>query len=387
MRKPAIKRNLIWSVMLILLLACGCAPYRLEVGPQFGRDDDQERFKSRVEAVLAERLKNTSGAESGPTRVGTGVPDREQKGDAAPTQPTASPSAAARASQVSWPSPAGASEASADADFRGARQQPAPRSGADSRSTTSAPARLPPVPNELPLGRPGDQISGSVPESPLTELDRELQLLRDEREACRQELLTKLPTPDAPRAADADVPSNAAESSRQQLHELMSRLAAEGLKRKTKPTGARPLPQTGTGPRPTASPLVPFTRSPANSVGILRTPPNPTAAGAEDPLAAGKSLFAAGDYEGALKALRGIDLNRLNPANRGLARYLTASCLRKQGRWKEAEAEFSALAKAPGDATLADNARWQLEAMRWQVKLEDQLAKMRQASAAPPKSP
>ncbi len=407
MPKPAIESTRSWSVALALLLACGCAPYRLEVGPQFARDDDQDRFKNRVEAVLTERLKNASESEALPTRVGTGVTDGDRKKAAVTlTQHTANPSDADRRepSRVSLASTANIAEGPDDAGFEGARKPAAPRSAlADSKPATSPPARLLPSPGDLASGRLLDQDSAAVHDSPVTELDRELQLLRAEREACRQpreESLTKMTQPETPGATDGNSSGNAAESQRRQLHELLSRFAAEGLKRKTDLTVAGPSPATpptsgqrlppgpGTSANSAASPLVSLAiRKPSSPAGAIRTPPGPTATGAEDPLATGKSLYAAGDYDAALKAFRGIDLNRLNEANRGLVRYLTATCLRKQGCWKEAEAEFTAVANSPGDATLADNARWELHTMRWKEKLDDQIAKLRQTPPAPPKSP
>ncbi|MCY2991515.1 MAG: hypothetical protein NTY19_27115, partial [Planctomycetota bacterium] len=310
MPKPAIESTPSWSVALVLLLACGCAPYRLEVGPQFARDDDQDRFKNRVEAVLTERLKNASEAEALPTRVGTGVTDGDRKKAVVTlTQHTANPSDADRreASRVSLPSTANVAEGPDDAGFEGARKPAAPRSAlADSKTATSAPARLLPSPGDLASGRPGDQDSAAVHDSPVTDLDRELRLLRAEREACRQpreESLAKMTQPETPGAADANSSGNAAESQRRQLHELLNRLAAEGLKRKTDLTVAGPSPSTpptsgqrlpsgpGTSANSAASPLVsPAIRKPSSPAGAIRTPPGPTAIGAEDPLAAGKSL-------------------------------------------------------------------------------------------------
>ncbi len=407
MPKPAIESTPSWSVALVLLLACGCAPYRLEVGPQFARDDDQDRFKNRVEAVLAERLKNAGEAEALPTRVGTGVTDGDRKkADVTLIQHTANASDADHREplRVSWPSTANVPESPDDAGFEGTRKPVAPRSAlADSKPATSPPARLLSSPGDLASGRPLDQDSAAVHDATLADLDHELQLLRAEREACRQpreESLTKMTQPETPGAADGNSSGNAAESQRRQLHELLSRLAAEGLKRKTNLTVAGPSPSTpptsgqglppgpGTSANSAVSPLVsPAIRKPSSPAGAIRTPPGPTATGAEDPLATGKSLYAAGDYDAALKAFRGVDLNRLNEANRGLVRYLTATCLRKQGSWKEAEAEFTAVANSPGDATLVDNARWELHTMRWKEKLDDQIAKLRQTAPAPPKSP
>lgn len=82
-----------------------------------------------------------------------------------------------------------------------------------------------------------------------------------------------------------------------------------------------------------------------------------------DPLGLAQSLFQTGDYEGALKAFRQVEVSSLKPQEKAGVHYLRATCLRKLGMFDEASALYQQVAATKADEMLADCARWQLSAI------------------------
>ncbi len=373
------------AVLLAVVVAYGCTPYRLEVGPYFVRDDTPDRFETLVEAVLAEHLDKVSRAEQADGggkdgRIALAQHTATEKDLAADGQDATVDAAAARSASHN------------DVGERAPHASPPARFplGADEYMERARPPTTP-------------SAAASREESVIASLDRELQLLRTERQSLRlprDELLQTTHQAKDLSAAEGNILRKAGEPQRRQLNDLLSRLAAQGLKRKADNGAPRQLASdtevakqresarspTG-GSEPTASPT--DSQSARNPIGQgqpLGKPTVPIATAPDSPFASGKDLFRAGDYDGALIAFRKIDLNGLSEANRLLVRYLTATCLRKQGRLKEAEAEYTVVANSRADAVLADNARWQLGTIRWRRDLEGQISKLRQLQKNPSES-
>lgn len=101
---------------------------------------------------------------------------------------------------------------------------------------------------------------------------------------------------------------------------------------------------------------------------------------AVDPLGQAQSLFRGGDNEGALKAYRSVDLNSSNlaPDERLLIQYMIATCLRRLGKLDEAHAGYEEVVNAGGDPFLVQNARWQLDSIRWRKDFDNDLKLIQQ---------
>jgi len=377
MPKTAIHLAETWIVLLAVILVCGCAPVRLEVGPYIARDNAPDRFENLVETVLAEHLRNVSTAE----------PAHRKRNDGSVA--LAGHTQTDKAAAVDGPG-----ETVLDDAARGYASQ----NEVEERAPRMSPPARPPLgqQDEMRRARPTAEYAGSSDEeSIIAGLDRELQLLRTERQALRHprdELLHAAQQAKDLGAEGGDVTGNAGDQPRRQLNDLLSRLAARGLKRKTESAPPRLLPNSLRAAKPLEPTQNSFAgnesaanvtvsdsaRRPIDQDDSLVKPAVPVATGPEDPFASGKALFRAGDYDGALTAFCRIDSGGLSESDRLLLRYLTATCLRKQGRWEEAQAEYTAVANSRADEVLADNARWQLGTIRWRRDLEDQVAKLRQ---------
>lgn len=109
--------------------------------------------------------------------------------------------------------------------------------------------------------------------------------------------------------------------------------------------------------------------------------PSKKPAGAKDPLAAAQNYFQAGDIEEALKTYRSIDLDdrELKSEDRLLIQYMTATCLRKLGRLKEAEELYQTVAASedPEDKELRlkEFAKEQLDLIHALQQIESQKKK------------
>ena len=99
-----------------------------------------------------------------------------------------------------------------------------------------------------------------------------------------------------------------------------------------------------------------------------------------DAFALGKVLFRTGDFVGAERAFRKASVS---PENEMTLKYLLATCLRRQSRWKPALETYKSVAESNQDPVLRDLAKWQLENIRWQQQSESQLEQMRKVRQSP----
>jgi tetratricopeptide (TPR) repeat protein len=106
-----------------------------------------------------------------------------------------------------------------------------------------------------------------------------------------------------------------------------------------------------------------------------------------DPLALGHALFRAGNFDGALRAFRMIDLKGTKADQRAPIQYLIASCLHHLGKTEEAGALYREVANTLGDDPVATCAQWQLAALRWHKQTQERLAEIRLHRAALEKQP
>jgi hypothetical protein len=105
-------------------------------------------------------------------------------------------------------------------------------------------------------------------------------------------------------------------------------------------------------------------------------PNNPLVTGdVADAFALGKVLFRNGDFVNAEKALRKAVVE---PENEMTVKYLTATCLRRQKRWRRATEMYQVVANSERDPILQKLSKWQIENIRWQQESEAQLKQLRQ---------
>lgn len=105
-----------------------------------------------------------------------------------------------------------------------------------------------------------------------------------------------------------------------------------------------------------------------------------TGVDAADAFALGKVLFRTGDFIGAERAFRKASVS---PENEMTLKYLLATCLRRQSRWKPALEAYKVVAESNQDPVLRDLAKWQLDNIRWQQQSESQLEQMRKTREKP----
>ena len=110
--------------------------------------------------------------------------------------------------------------------------------------------------------------------------------------------------------------------------------------------------------------------------------PNPDFAKALDPLALAQALYRAGNYPGALQAYRLLPQEGLKAPERVPIQYMIACCLRKMGKHDEAAAVYREVANSRGDEQLAACAQWQLENMRWQRDVGEQISQIQKRRQA-----
>jgi hypothetical protein len=96
-----------------------------------------------------------------------------------------------------------------------------------------------------------------------------------------------------------------------------------------------------------------------------------------DELRFAMNLFRDGDYEAARQAFQRIDPKQLVLEDRAFARYMTACCLRLQGKVAEAEVIYREVADAKEDEFVAGCAIWQLALIRSNRELQTQLEVLR----------
>ncbi|WP_010582242.1 CDC27 family protein [Schlesneria paludicola] len=105
-----------------------------------------------------------------------------------------------------------------------------------------------------------------------------------------------------------------------------------------------------------------------------------TSVDAADAFSLGKVLFRTGDFIGAERAFRKASVS---PENEMTLKYLLATCLRRQSRWKPALEAYKVVAESNQDPVLRDLAKWQLDNIRWQQQSESQLEQMRKTRENP----
>ena len=227
----------------------------------------------------------------------------------------------------------------------------------------------------LPL-RTTEAESGLSLEEELTQLRRELKSF----DVARDELLRSTKTVDA----ESD---RVAIQQRQELLDVLTKLATKGITRRSKPV-ASSTPQVTSTPRstsvnavdPFAEPVTPVVTPPiaapvAPKPVIIPEPPAfPIPEDPADPFALGNVLFRSGDYASAEKAFAKV---QPTDENRMMLKFLTATCLRKRSQWKPANDAFRVVAGSNQDPVLRDLAKWQLENLAWSQQTESQLDQMR----------
>ncbi len=223
----------------------------------------------------------------------------------------------------------------------------------------AGPTLPPPTPGVTPPVAPAPApASTPPPPDPSRENLALLQRRLAELKAARESLRSNLPAPGRPATAPPPETDEEAAKLRQKMMDLILQLRG---------TGASAAPSR---PSETVHPA----ETPSEPPGPLVAPGGP----ALNSLALGHSLFAMGNYEGALKAYRNVNLTGLRAEERAPVQYLIASCLRHLGKLDEASALYREVAATKGDPQVADCAQWQLSTIRWRQQLEKQLAEMRQ---------
>ncbi len=243
--------------------------------------------------------------------------------------------------------------------------------GPDTRSAEPAP---------LPF-RTVEAESGLSLEDELIQLRRELKSF----DAARDEVLRSTKT--------VDVESDrVAIQQRQELLDVLTKLATKGITRRSKPVAPSApqvigTPQVTNVPRstsvtavdPFAEPVAPVVKPPVTPVApkpvVIPEPPTfPIPDDPADPFALGNVLFRSGDYVAAEKAFAKV---QPTDENRMMLKFLTATCLRKRSQWKPASDAFRVVAASNQDPVLRDLAKWQLDNMAWYQQTESQLDQMR----------
>ena len=237
--------------------------------------------------------------------------------------------------------------------------------GPDARSAEPAP---------LPL-RTVEAESGLSLEDELIQLRRELQSF----DAARDEVLRSTKTVDA----ESD---RVAIQQRQELLDVLTKLATKGITRRSKPVVPSTPQVTSVPPAtsakavdPFAEPVAPVVKPPVapaapKPVVIPEPPTFPIPDDPVDPFALGNVLFRSGDYAAAEKAFAKV---QPTDENRMMLKFLTATCLRKRSQWKPASDAFRVVAGSNQDPVLRDLAKWQLDNMAWYQQTESQLDQMR----------
>jgi tetratricopeptide (TPR) repeat protein len=225
---------------------------------------------------------------------------------------------------------------------------------------------LPPSPRKLDggnIGEPTPLLPSPVTAEPLasTNIEIEIKQFRSELrdfQTIREEVARGTRSTDA--AAE-----NLSTHQRQELMDLLAKLAKKSLARKTAAAQAQ------------LSASEPILRSsdPAETPPVQIDSSDPTISiDVADAFALGKVLFKQGDFAGAEKAFRKTIVTSENEMT---LKYLLATCLRRQSRWQPAIDGYKSVAESNQDPVLRDLAKWQLENIRWHQQSEAQLEQMR----------
>ena len=166
---------------------------------------------------------------------------------------------------------------------------------------------------------------------------------------------------------------------RQELLDLLAKLAKAGMNRKSAAPASTATP---TQPTRTQSPVPVDPPAEPDPTETDITPSTPsiepleiTGSEIADPFALGKVLFRGGDFVGAEKAFRKA---RVSTENEMMLKYLLGTCLRRQSKWQPAIDAYKVVAESNSDPVLRDLAKWQLDNIRWHQQSESQLEQMRQ---------
>jgi hypothetical protein len=92
-----------------------------------------------------------------------------------------------------------------------------------------------------------------------------------------------------------------------------------------------------------------------------------------DKLTLAQTLFQAGEGDAALRELRLIDAGHLSGKEKAWWQFLTAGCLRKQGRLAEAAVLYREVAESKEEDFLTESALWHLGFIRWRQEIQKQL--------------
>jgi hypothetical protein len=141
--------------------------------------------------------------------------------------------------------------------------------------------------------------------------------------------------------------------------------------------GARRFPEKVRAATNAAGPFPRPTHTPGQSAPKSERTPT-SSRPPVDPVALGRNLFRARDFEGALRAFRQVNLTGLKPEERRPIEYLIATCLTHLGQLDEAAAIYREVASSKGDEILADCAQWQLSTLKWQRDLDRQIQELSQ---------
>ena len=245
------------------------------------------------------------------------------------------------------------------------------------QNQTAAPAQtfLPPAPARPDTGGEPKPLPPTNPAASeaVNSIEAELKKFRSELrdfQALREEMSRD--TKDAEQESERSLLEE-----RQELVELLTKLAKSRVTRKPAPVAPKAQPElddleseNSVEPSPTDPQLgQPPSASFANDTANLD--PSVDAA---DSFALGKVLFRNNDFVGAEKAFRHATVA---PENQMTLKYLLATCLRRQSNWKQAMDGYKEVAESNQDPVLRDLAKWQLENIRWHQQSETQLEQLR----------
>lgn len=221
-----------------------------------------------------------------------------------------------------------------------------------------------PLPLAPPVTEPGQPVPARADAALSASIELELKQFRNELrefQAVREEVARNS-------KATEDAADHLSSHQRQELMTLLTKLAKQNLARKN----------AGSVPPPNADPVLPKS-APSVPTPEATVTPQPTIdvdpVTVADPFALGKVLFRSGDFVGAEKAFRKA---AVTSENEMMIKYLLATCLRRQSRWKPAIETYKLVAESNQDPVLRDLAKWQLDNIRWHQQSEVQMEQLRQ---------
>ena len=152
---------------------------------------------------------------------------------------------------------------------------------------------------------------------------------------------------------------------RQEMLDILTRIATQGIARKTEPAPPKPKEEP-------PEPVIPPTPDSAFVPHVTDR--------AVDHFALGKALFKAGEYARAEQAFRKVTPGADNTI---MLKYLVATCLRKQSNWPAAAELYREVADSEKDPVLRDLAKFQLDGIQWTQETEKQIEQLRKQRQKP----